>query len=116
MNGVGHQLFSGTAFPPDENGHIGVRNPLNHLKDFSHLVACADNVVETVSLFQFFLKSDIFAQELSLLVQDHLLDLETLSDHGCNDREKANVFFKGDLFAEKAVGAQRSQNMGTVLD
>jgi len=116
VNGVCHQFFSGAAFAADENGDIGVRNPSNHLKNFRHLVACAQNVVEAVSLLQFFLKRDVFAQELSLLIQDHLLDLETLSDHGGDDREKADIFFKGDLFAEKAIGTQCPQNMGTVLD
>jgi len=38
VNGICHQFFSGAAFPADENGDIGVRNPSNHLKDFRHLL------------------------------------------------------------------------------
>ena len=44
MNGFGDQLFTGSAFPMDENGAgIAFRHLLHHGKDRLHVLAVADN-------------------------------------------------------------------------
>jgi hypothetical protein len=52
VDGVGHQFLAGAAFPPDQDGGIAFGHLGDHLEDFPHLVAVADNVGNAVLVLQ----------------------------------------------------------------
>jgi hypothetical protein len=66
MNGVGHQFFSGAAFPANQDGGVAAGHLADHLEHFSHLVAVADNVVDAVLVFQFVPQALVFLPQQPL--------------------------------------------------
>src|SRR5260370_16696379 len=47
MNGAGHQLFTGSALPGNENAARLRSNSLNHVEDGAHLLALSNDIVES---------------------------------------------------------------------
>ena len=60
VDGIGDQLFAGSAFASNHHGGIASGHLGDHLKDFAHLVAVADNIRNPIFAFQFISKPSIF--------------------------------------------------------
>jgi len=59
MYGVGNKFLAGTAFSANKHRSVAFGNLRNHLIDFTHFVAVADNIGNAISIFQFVSKSYI---------------------------------------------------------
>ena len=86
VNGVGHQLLTGTTLTPEEDSSIAAADLGNHLKDLPHLVAVANDIGDAVFACQLLLQPQVFFVEgLPFQLQSFQVD-DPLSQHGGNDR------------------------------
>ncbi len=91
---VGHQLFTGPAFAPNQNGCIALANLRDHLKNLTHFIAVADNIADTVFVFEHVLQPPVLLAQ-PLLFQANGFQLDHMAgDHGGNHRQQLLAVFK----------------------
>ena len=73
---LGDKFFACPAFPCDQYGRVGWRNPFDQFKDLLHGIASADDFVKMVLLLQSFSKQYILQDQFLVLYDFFYLHLD----------------------------------------
>ena len=107
---MGDQFFTDTTFTTNQHGRITMGHLGNHIVDRLHLVRASDDVRRAKSIFQFFLQTNVFFHQTTLIVLHVLPKPYCLRNHGCNDGEQANVFVESYVGIEQLIRELREND------
>jgi hypothetical protein len=116
MNRIGDQLLSRAAFAADENRGVAFRHLEDHLENLPHLVAVADDVGNTVLVFQLLPEPTVLIPQLIFFALNGFQVDHVLGHHGGDHGKQFFTFGQVVTFIIEAIDAQGPHHLVAFLD